>query len=235
MKKWAMPPLFCASRWEHEQWTGDKLPVCFDAREYPGAAYHVPAALTLTKNTPRARFACRVALCTLPARIIAWASSPTDRAYRHASHVCFHSSVLGFTSQRVLPLLTVSSVAHTPSVLGMELVTLIDRGGEDHSFGITAVEAGFPQRFCDLLKQCLVLCKVSYHTASLLLVLVLSVLPGCPRIDHMIVCAIRVDLACPVCSLAAILLRMVRVSLIREYRSVGFGPLPVPAENAPRK
>lgn len=84
----------------------------------------------------------------------------STRTRRHNSHVCFHSSVLGFTSQRVLPLLTVLNVAHTPSVLGMELVTLVDRGGEDHSFGITAVEAGFPQRFCDLLKQCLVLCKV---------------------------------------------------------------------------
>ncbi|CAM9116457.1 unnamed protein product [Scytosiphon promiscuus] len=79
--------------------------------------------------------------------------------YLTCNHVCFHSSVLGFTSQRVLPLLTVLTVAHTPSVLGMELVTLVDRGGEDHSFGITSVEAGFPQRFCDLLKQCLVLCK----------------------------------------------------------------------------
>lgn len=77
-----------------------------------------------------------------------------------SSHVCFHSSVLGFTSQRVLPLLTVASVSHAPSVLGMDLVTLVDRGGEEHSFGITAVEAGFPQRFRDLLNQCLVLSKV---------------------------------------------------------------------------
>lgn len=77
-----------------------------------------------------------------------------------SSHLCFHSSVLGFTSQRVLPLLTVASASHSPSVLGMDLVTLVDRGGEEHSFGITAVEAGFPQRFRDLLNQCLVLCKV---------------------------------------------------------------------------
>lgn len=79
---------------------------------------------------------------------------------RRSSHVCFHSSVLGFTSQRVLPLLTVATISHASSVLGMDLVTLVDRGGEEHSFGITAVEAGFPERFHDLLKQCLVLCKV---------------------------------------------------------------------------
>eukprot|EP00903_Cladosiphon_okamuranus_P021842 g20083.t1 len=79
--------------------------------------------------------------------------------YLTCNHLCFHSSVLGFTSQRVLPLLTVASVSHAPSVLGMDLVTLVDRGGEEHSFGITAVEAGFPQRFRDLLNQCLVLCK----------------------------------------------------------------------------
>lgn len=93
---------------------------------------------------------------------------PKPNVFSHAcfscvargSHLCFHSSVLGFTSQRVLPLLTVASVSHAPSVLGMDLVTLVDRGGETHSFGITAVEAGFPQRFHDLLKQCLVLCKV---------------------------------------------------------------------------
>ncbi|CAM9598951.1 unnamed protein product [Ectocarpus fasciculatus] len=79
--------------------------------------------------------------------------------YLTCNHVCFHSSVLGFTSQRVLPLLTVATISHASSVLGMDLVTLVDRGGEEHSFGITAVEAGFPERFHDLLKQCLVLCK----------------------------------------------------------------------------
>ncbi|CAB1097649.1 unnamed protein product [Ectocarpus sp. CCAP 1310/34] len=79
--------------------------------------------------------------------------------YLTCNHVCFHSSVLGFTSQRVLPLLTVATITHASSVLGMDLLTLVDRGGEEHSFGITAVEAGFPERFHDLLKQCLVLCK----------------------------------------------------------------------------
>lgn len=59
-----------------------------------------------------------------------------------------------------------ASVSHSPSVLGMDLVTLVDRGGEEHSFGITAVEAGFPQRFRDLLNQCLVLCKVRYWVVS---------------------------------------------------------------------
>lgn len=59
-----------------------------------------------------------------------------------------------------MPLLTVATISHASSVLGMDLVTLVDRGGEEHSFGITAVEAGFPERFHDLLKQCLVLCKV---------------------------------------------------------------------------
>lgn len=53
-----------------------------------------------------------------------------------------------------------ATISHASSVLGMDLVTLVDRGGEEHSFGITAVEAGFPERFHDLLKQCLVLCKV---------------------------------------------------------------------------
>lgn len=62
----------------------------------------------------------------------------------------------------MLPLLTVASVSHAPSVLGMDLLTLVDRGGEEHSFGITSVEAGFPQRFRDLLNQCLVLCKVRF-------------------------------------------------------------------------
>lgn len=76
------------------------------------------------------------------------------------SHLCFHSSVLGFTSQRVLPLFTVASISHAPSILGMDVVTLVDRGGEAHSFGITAMEAGFPQRFHNLVKQCLVLSKV---------------------------------------------------------------------------
>ncbi|CAM9417280.1 unnamed protein product [Ectocarpus sp. 6 AP-2014] len=79
--------------------------------------------------------------------------------YLTCNHVCFHSSVLGFTSQRVLPLLTVATISHASSVLGMDLLTLVDRGGQEHSFGITAVEAGFPERFHDLLKQCLVLCK----------------------------------------------------------------------------
>lgn len=61
-----------------------------------------------------------------------------------------------------------ASVSLTPSVLGVDLVTLVDRGGEAHSFGITAVEAGFPQRFHDLLKQCLVLCKVLFlHICAL--------------------------------------------------------------------
>lgn len=76
------------------------------------------------------------------------------------SHLCFHSSVLGFTFQRVLPLLTVASISHAPAALGMDVVTLVDLGEESHLFGITAVEAGFPRRFHDLLQQCLVLCKV---------------------------------------------------------------------------
>lgn len=79
------------------------------------------------------------------------------------SHVCFHSSVLGFTSQKVIPLLTVASIAHSSAALGMDQVTVIDRGGEAHAFGITAVEAGFPRRFHDLLQQCLILCKVCLH------------------------------------------------------------------------
>eukprot|EP00904_Undaria_pinnatifida_P000976 jgi/Undpi1/1087/HiC_scaffold_10.g04550.m1 len=79
--------------------------------------------------------------------------------YLTCNHLCFHSSVLGFTFQRVLPLLTVASISHAPAALGMDVVTLVDLGEESHLFGITAVEAGFPRRFHDLLQQCLVLCK----------------------------------------------------------------------------
>lgn len=70
--------------------------------------------------------------------------------------------MLGFTTQKVIPLLTVASVSRASSALplGVDSVTVTDRGGELHSFGITAVEAGFPERFHDLLQQVLIMCKV---------------------------------------------------------------------------
>lgn len=77
--------------------------------------------------------------------------------------------MLGFTSQKVFPLLTLASVSRASSSLGVDAVTITDRGGESHSFAVTAVEAGFPERFHDLLQQVLVMCKVRVIPSAVVL------------------------------------------------------------------
>ncbi|CAM9833873.1 unnamed protein product [Discosporangium mesarthrocarpum] len=83
------------------------------------------------------------------------------RLYLTYYHLCFHSSMLGFTSQRVLPMFTSRSVSRSASALGVETLTVVDSGGVPHAFTMTSVDAsGFGQRFHDLAQQVLGMFKV---------------------------------------------------------------------------
>lgn len=72
--------------------------------------------------------------------------------------------MLGFTYQKVLPLVTLASVSRSSVQLSMAVdsLTVIEDGGESYSFGISAVEAGFPERFFDLFQLVLRMCKVGF-------------------------------------------------------------------------
>ncbi|CAM9931345.1 unnamed protein product [Choristocarpus tenellus] len=73
-----------------------------------------------------------------------------------AHHLCFHSSMLGFTSQKVLPMFTVQSVSRSvPAIVGIESLNVVDQGGVSYAFAITSVDSGLAKRLHDLLQQVL--------------------------------------------------------------------------------